>query len=154
MFLLPKLSSWVKVALFTRSTNWNWFLLDGLDERETLYMINFTNICQKSFLYLKWTKLNTKISETITKMEFSSLMDHPLIFTQICPKLPLYTKWAKVEPILETSTFSIPKWWNQPFCSFTQINPKLSSISKWEKLKLTKWVKSKPIFEKNILEIS
>ena len=45
------------------------FLLDRLDERETLYIIHFIKISQKSFLYSKWIKWNTIICETRTKME-------------------------------------------------------------------------------------
>ena len=44
-------------------------LLDRLDERETLYMIHFTKIYQKYFLYTKW---NTIICETSMKMAISN----------------------------------------------------------------------------------
>ena len=40
-----------------RSTNWNRFLLDLLEERETLYTINFTKIYQKVFFIFKMNKM-------------------------------------------------------------------------------------------------
>ena len=53
------------------SSPWPTFtsLWDRLDKRETLYTMNFIKICQKSFLYIKWTKWNTITCETSTKME-------------------------------------------------------------------------------------
>ena len=45
----------------------------------------------------------------VRKWQFLTLMDHSIIFIQICLKFPLYTKWAKIKPILETSTFYVPK---------------------------------------------
>ena len=58
------------------------FLLDRLDERETLYTIDFTKICQKSFLY---TKRNTIICETSTK---TTIFNSNTSFYNFYPNLP------------------------------------------------------------------
>ena len=76
----------------TRSTNWNCFLLDRLDERKTLYTINFTKICQKSFLYSKWS---TIISETSTKMAISKSNGSIYSFYPDLPKISFIQKMRK-----------------------------------------------------------
>ena len=113
--------------------------------------MNFTKICQKSFLYTKW---NTIICETSTKMTIFNSNGSFYDFIQICPKFPLYTKLANIKPIVETSTFYVPKLefykWNWPFCNFTQINQKIPFNFKISKFKISKMIKIKI----HILEIS
>ena len=70
---------------YARSANWNCFLFNRLDERETPYTIKFTKIYQESFLFSKWTKWNTIICETSTKME---LFKSNRSFCNFYPNLP------------------------------------------------------------------
>ena len=58
------------------------FLLNRLDERETLYTINFTKIYHRSFLSTKW---NTIICETSMKM---AIFNSNGSFYDFYPNLP------------------------------------------------------------------
>ena len=99
-----------------------------------------TKTYQNPFLYSKWTKWNTIICETSTKMEIfksnGSFCDfYPnslkIFFVHKMIKNKAYT-WNKHLQIPEIETCK----WDRSFCNFTQINPKLSSIS----LTYTCWV--------------
>ena len=118
-----------------RSTNWNCFLLDQLDKRETLYAINFTKICQKSFLYSKWDII---ICETSTKMAiFNSNGSIYNFYPNLPPTFPLYIKWAKApfkypKPKFASETgdlVSLPKL-TQNLLQFQRSKLKISKMSK------------------------
>ena len=73
-----------------RSTNWNIFLWDRLDKRESLYTRNFIKKCQKSFLYSKWTNWNTITCKTSTKKEICKFNGSFCFFYPNLPKNFLY----------------------------------------------------------------
>ena len=127
-------------ASVTKSANWNCFLSHRLDERQTLYTINFTKICQQYFLYSKWTMWNTIICETRTKIEAFNSNGWFCNFYPNLPKSSLNKVKNKahtwIEHLLNTRNENCK--WNRPFCNFNQVNPKPFSISKWAKLKLAK----------------
>ena len=110
----------------------------------------------KVFLYSKWTKWNTIICETSTKME---TLKSNRLFCNVYPNLPKTSFTHKMsknkahsgnEHLKNIPEMEICKW-NQLFCNFTQTNPKFSPILKWAKLKLAKQAKLKSIFKKRIL---
>ena len=68
------------------------FLLDRLDERETLYAIDFTKICQKFFLYTKW---NTKTCEASMKLAIFNSSESFYSFYPNLPKLFFIHKMNK-----------------------------------------------------------
>ena len=113
----------------TRSANWKCFLLHQLDERETLYTIKFTKICQKPFSYSEWTKWNTVICETSTKLEISIVNVSFCNFYPNLPKTSFKYKISKnkahnwIEHLLNTRNENCK--WSRPFCNFTQIKLKL-----------------------------
>ena len=71
------------------------FLLDRLDERETLYTIDFTKICQKTFLD---TKRNTTICETSTKTTIFNSNASFYNFYPNLPKISFIHKMSKNKP--------------------------------------------------------
>ena len=71
-----------------------------------LYMINFTKICQKPFLYTKW---NTIICETSTKIAIFNFNGSFYNFNPNLHKSSFIHKISKCKA-LKRASFMYPKW--------------------------------------------